>query len=181
MKKFIFSLLFFLSLLALPTFSFAVDEDCAVQPITGYDSLTYYVFEGQILLECTAASDDASMAFTFGAKNSATGQFMGLMDNRHVVAALTYDGAGVDPTAAVVDLDIVDSDGAVFVSAANNGANVVVAGGATAEFYFEDPDGNNGYPEAAGAKPWTMTWTGNLVNSAVNYLRLTVTGPRFVK
>ncbi len=153
---------------------------CAPVAITDQSSVDYLVYNGQIVLECTADAADASMAYTFASTVTGNATFMGVMNGRYVLGAMAYDGAGTDPSDQS-DLDIVDSDGYVFVSSAagENGENVIDDGD-DSTFYFYGPDGNIGYPRVVGHKPWTITWSNNAVNEAVHYLRLDVTGVRNV-
>lgn len=159
-------------------FALAVDKSCALTRFT-IDGEDYAVFSGLVLVECTAASDDHSMAYTFGVGYGATGdRFTAVMDGRRVLRAYAYDGAGTDPTANS-DLGITDSLGAVLVDPAVNGLNVITNGTDT-DFYFLDSAGNNGYPQMHKNMPWTITWPNNIVNSAVHYLLLETTGERYV-
>ena len=159
--------------------AFAVDETCVVQTQTGSSvgatTDAYRVLQGTILFKCTAASDDASMTYTFAANSEVTN----LLDGRTPLWGLSYDGTGTDPTAAS-DLSIYDGDGRYFLRVAGNGLNVV-DNGTDHSFYFEGPDGNSGYQAFKGSASLSFAWANNAVNSGVNYLLVGVTGERNVK
>lgn len=163
--------------LLLPVLAFAVDESCVVVAQTDQAGASWSVYDGNIVLMCTAASDDASMSVTMSAEGSS--QFMGLIDGRWITEVSAYDGAGTDPTANS-DLSIVDSVGRVIVNPATNGLNVVT-NGTDSSFYVLGPDGANGNYKAAKSRLWTVAWVNNAVNSGVHYLRFSVTGERNVK
>jgi len=175
----VFFLLSFLSTILWSSVAFAVDEVCELQTQTGYSeefgTAAHRVLQSTILIKCTAASDDASMSYTFIANSEVTN----LLDGRYPEWGLAYDGAGTDPTANS-DLDIYDGDGRYFLRAAGNGLNVVSNDGKH-HFYFEGPDGNNGYQKFKGNVSLTFAWANNAVNSAVHYLLIGVTGKRNVK
>ena len=164
----------------LPVLSFAVDETCVVVAQEDPAGEEWAVYDGYIVLKCTAA-DDASMSFTFG--DEGEDRFMGLMDGRWVLEFHSYDGATTDPTTDT-DLHITDSDGRIIVNYATNG-DAVIDDGDDHTFYPLGPDGENGNFKAAKSRPWTISWEeGDVVNAeneAENYLRIGVTGSRFVR
>lgn len=172
---------FLLPLLALllltPSVLWAVDESCVVVAQTDTRGESWSVYDGDIILKCTAASDDASMSVTAGAEGAS--QLMGLLDGCWVTEISSYDGAGTDPTASS-DLSITDSIGRVIVSPTVNGLNVIT-NGTDSSFYVLGPDGNAGNYKAAKSRPWTVAWSNNVVNSGINFLRISVTGTRNVK
>ena len=174
-----FFLPFFLLTLLWSSEALAVDEVCVIQTQTGYSEGAstdeYRVLQGAVLFKCTAASDDASMIYTFDANKEVTN----LLDGRYPLWGFTYDGTGTDPTAAS-DLSVYDGTGRYFLRAAGNGLNVV-DNGTDHPFYFEGPDGNNGYQAFRGSTSLTIAWTNNAVNSGINYFLVGVTGARNVK
>ena len=164
------TLLLIVALLALPSLSFAGGA-CVLQEVGGN-----YIYQGQMLFECTASSTDASMSHTFDGTHSLDAITMALLDGRYVKGALAYDGAGTDPTTNT-SLTVTDSDGFIYVNPASNGLEVIDSGGKNS-FYFLGPDGNAGFRSLPGGKPLTFAWNGNLVNSGVHYLLLDVTVER---
>jgi len=132
-----------------------------------------YVYQGQMLLKFTADTTPGTMVCDL-ATAAGGAKIMTLLDGRRILEAYAYDGTGTDFNVAS-DLAVSDSDGAPFLSATGKGANIWNGDN---RFYFEDPDGSNGYPRVSAGKPLTFTITGNDVNDSVGYLRLDLTGER---
>ena len=156
-----------MALLAAPTLALSA-MTCEIVEV-GHN----YVYQGQMLLKFTADTTPGTMTCNLA---TATGgaKIMDLLDGRRILEAYSYDGSGTDLNVAS-DLAVSDSDGSPFLSATGNGANIWNGDN---RFYFEDPDGNAGYPRVSAGKSLTFTITGNDVNNSIGYLRLDLTGQR---
>lgn len=168
------ALLLTLALLILPSIAIAGGA-CVLQSVGGN-----YIYQGQMLLKCTASSTDASMSHTFDGTHALDAKTMDLLDGRYITGALAYTIPADTNPKTDSDLAITDSDGLVLLGAAANGLNVVDDADARS-FYFQGPDGATGYPRVSGKKYLTVAWSNNDVNSAISYLRLDVTGTRNAK
>ena len=167
------ALLLTLALLILPSLSFAA-MTCELVEVGGN-----YIYQGQMLLKFTADTTPETMVANLGDVTTVPiGQkIMTLLDGRRILEAYAYDGTGTDFDVAS-DLAVSDSDGAPFLTAAGNGANIWNGDN---RFYFEDPNASDGYPPISAGKALTFTITGNTVNNSIGYLRLTLTGERNVR